>query len=295
MRITFKTSIDRALIDFSRVQERLAELQRQIATGKKVAKPSDDPAAMNRALAIRTDLTANGQYLRDIDSGMARLGTTEAALGSTTEILQRVRELAVLGANGTLDQSQLNEVASEVNQLLEEMISVGNTKFASQYVFGGHQTTATPFTGVGVPPTSVTYNGDGGVIERDISEGIRVQVNVAGDTALSSTFSALITLRDDLQAGNIAAISGADLGNLDTALDDVLTVRGQLGATSNRLELTRNRLDGAGLSAREQLSGLEDADFVDTLVRLNAQEAALEAALGTVARSIQSTLLNFLR
>lgn len=295
MRITYRTTIDRALADLGRGQERVADLQQRLATGKRINKPSDDPAGITRALSIRTDLKLTTQYMRNIDSGIARVNATEAGLATVTELLQRARELAILGGNETNDQDQRNNIAAEVSGLLDEAIAVSNSRFAGQYIFGGHLSTVAPFSPVGVPTTSVTYNGDSGVVERDISVGVRVQINVAGDTALGTTFTALIALRDDLLSGDTGAVRTADLQALDTALDDVLSVRGQLGSTANRLDLTRQRLDLSSLASQEQLSALEDADIVETIVDLNAQEAVYQAALATVARSIQSTLINFLR
>lgn len=295
MRITQKIMMNRAIANISLVHEQVAKFQQQLTTGKRLGKPSDDPAGVTRSLAIRTDLKLTTQFMRNIDSGIARLSATEAALDAATQLMQRARELTLLAANDTLDQTQRVQIATEVGELLEEAISIGNQKFAGQFIFAGHQSTTGAFSAVGAPPTAVTYNGDAGAVQRDISVGVRVNVNVPGDTVFAGLYTALIGLRDNLLSGNVNAVRTTDLNAIDGALDQVLTTRGLLGATENRLRLTRDRLEQQNITQLQQRAEIEDTDVVDTVVRLRAQESVLEAALATTARSIQVTLLDFLR
>lgn len=295
MRITSRTTIERALANIAQSQQRLADLQERLATGRRINRPSDDPAGTVRGLAIRTNMARDTQYVRSIDGGVSRMSATEAALDTLTTVVQRTRELAVTGTNATLDQAQRSNIAAEVGELLAEAIAIGNTNFGGQYLFAGHKTTTKPFTPVGTPPTSVTYNGDSGVIERDISNGIRVQVNVPGDQVFSPTYQALIDLRTHLQTGDLTSIQNADLTALDGALETLLAQRGKLGATANRLEITRTRLESAGIADQTLLSEIEEGDLIETIVDLNAQENTYQAALAATARSVQSTLVQFLR
>lgn len=295
MRITQKIQMDRAITNIGVAQQHVATYQQRLSTGKLLSRPSDDPAAVTRSLAIRTDLKMTNQYMRNIDSGMARLSASEAALDAATELIQRAHELTLLGSNDTLAQTERDQIAMEISQLLEEAISIGNQKFGDQYIFAGHLSTTAPFTAVGTPPTSVTYNGDAGAVQRDIGVGVRATVNVAGDVAFGGLFTALIGLRDNLLSGDVAAVRTTDLDAIDGALDQVLATRGLLGATESRLVLTRDRLDQASFAQQRLRAEIEDADVVDTVIRLRAHEAVLEAALATTAQSIQISLLNFLR
>ena len=295
LRITAKMMLDHNLSNLNTSQARLAELQDRLVTGKRLGRPSDAPHDLPRALSLRADLARSGQFVRNIEDGITRLTMADTALGSVTDVLQRAKELAIQGSSPTLSQTERDNIATEVDELLNEAVAVGNTTLAGQYIFGGHQTLAPPFTPVGTPPSSVTYGGDSGVIERTVSVGARVQVNVAGDQALSSTFSALISMRDNLSNGDTTALRTSDLTALDGALDNVLQVRGALGSRTNRLELSLNRLQATIVDTQEQRSKIEDADLVETIVEQNAQQMMLEAALATMARSLDTTLLNFLR
>ena len=294
MRITSRIMMDRALSNFTSVQAKLAEFQEQLSTGKRIRRPSDDPAGMTRALAIRRNQRMSTQYRRDIDAGLSRLTATEAGLGSVTDLLQRARELAVAASNDTVGQTERAQRAAEVQGLLDEAVTIGNLNFAGQYLFAGHQTTAAPFTPVGSPATAVTYTGDTGVIERDVSVGVRVTVNIPGDQAFGGVFTTLIALRDAMQSGDTTTLRTSSLADLDAELDKGLQIRGQLASATRRLEGTRDRLEQADIAEKQQLTEIEDADIVETIVNLNAQQMVYEAALASAARGMSMTLLNFL-
>ncbi len=295
MRVTLRMSVVRALANITQAHEQLAELGNRLATGRRLTRPSDDPAGITHSLSLRAGMKLGLQHLRNVNSGVARLSATEAALDALTQVMQRARELTVAGANDTLGASQRVTIASEITQLLDEAIAIGNTSFGGQRIFGGHQTTSAPFTPVGNPPTAVTYTGDSGVIEREVGIGVRVTVNVPGDTVLSPVHTALIDLRDHLLSNDTTAIRNTDLVALDGALENLVEIRGNLGAAANRLEITRTRLEDAGLANQQLLSDVEDADLVATIVDLNVQENVFQAALAASARSVRVTLLDFLR
>ena len=233
--------------------------------------------------------------MRNADSGTARLTATEVTLATLTDVLHRAGELALAGANSTTGPDQLAALAAEIDQLLEESIALGNAKFGSQYIFAGHQSTTAPFTPAGSPTTAVTYGGDAGVVEREVGPGVRVPINVAGDVAISPIHTALIGLRDSMLAGNTTAVGTTDLAAVDAALSNLLQIRGRLGATTNRLEITRSRVEEVGLAEKQELSALEDADILEAIVSLQAQENVFAAALAATARTTQVSLLDFIR
>ena len=166
MRISSRMIVERNLRNLNSARQRLEDLQDQMVTGKRLRKLSDAPNDLPHALSLRSGLAQNTQLKRNIEGGITRLNSTDAALASATDVLQRAKELAVQGANGTLSANQRLNIANEISELLDETIAVGNTSIAGQFIFAGHQTLAAPFTPVGAPPTAVTYNGDTGAVWR---------------------------------------------------------------------------------------------------------------------------------
>src|SRR5579875_3533483 len=148
MRVTNSMIGDATVAALQQNLESLSQLEKQLTTGKRINQPSDDPPAVEVALSYQTSIAAGQQYLRNISSA--------------TSWLQRARELAVQGANDTLATSDQADMASEVDQLLQQMVQLGNSGLQGQRLFAGLKTDADPFTLNAGPPTTVVYSGDNG-------------------------------------------------------------------------------------------------------------------------------------
>ncbi len=294
MRISTRMLSDTLINNLQANLQRLEQTQNELSSGKRLRKPSDDPAAVGRALIYRTDLATGTQYLSTIQSSLDWLNANETALASMTENLQRVRELAVQGGNDTLDQNGMADIAAEVDQLLQHMVSLGNADLRGQRLFAGLKTDANPFTLNAGPPTTVTYNGDAGQMVREIDRGVTVTINIPGSTFLPAAFTALTNLRDHLRAADSAAVR-ADISSVDAALGGVLAARGNVGALTNRVQAAQDRQEGLNAEIQKLLSNVEDTDFTDAITRAAAQENVYKAALGVGAKAIQSSLLDYLR
>lgn len=295
MRVTNQATVDRMLSNIALSQRRLATAQEHMGTGLRINRPSDDPQGASRVMAGRTALELNGQYDRNIAVGLSDLSATEAALVRLTELLQRASELAVQGSNGTLTADGRSAIALEVGELLGEAITVGNTSHAGRYLFAGQQTSTTPFVPDSASyPTSVSYAGDSGLIEREISQGARVAVNVPGDDVLPDVFTALIQLRDDLVADDADAV-GTDLGTLESTLNSVLQLRAEVGSKMRRVELSQARLEDERARLQTMIGDMEQTDLAEAIVLLQMQETAYQAALGAAGRTLGLSLLDFLR
>ncbi len=141
-------------------QAQVAHTQLEVATGKRILSPSDDPAGASRALDLTHASAANAQYQRNIDSVDSRLGNEDQTLSSVTNVLQRVRTLALEGANGTLSDGDRSNLATEIRQRLAQLVQLANTKDANgEYIFAGNATRTQPFVQNG---SGVAYVGDQG-------------------------------------------------------------------------------------------------------------------------------------
>ncbi|MDI6716289.1 MAG: flagellar hook-associated protein FlgL [Actinomycetota bacterium] len=294
MRITNSMLSNTILKNISASYERLEKYEAQLSSGKLFRRPSDNPITVKQAMDIRASLKDIDQYLGNIEDGISWLDTADTALRNASDLLHRAKELAVRGANATNSQDELQAIALEVDQLLENMISIGNTTFADRYVFAGHKTTMVPFTNAG---STVNYNGDSGSISYEIEKGITAQVNLPGDNVFKGTtdvFQVLIDLRDHLRAGNYSAVS-QDTSRVDDALDAITNALTVIGARTNHLELTRDRQEQAKINLSEILSNIEDADLAEVIVKLKMEENVYQSALLTGSMAMQKSLIDFLK
>ncbi len=125
------------------------EVQRQLASGRKLQIASDDPPLAAAAMRYRRDIALETQMRRNIEGGRSFMSASEAALGSATESIQRVRELTIQASSDTLTGAERVLIAKEVDQLLRELVQIGNSKFGDVHLFSGHLTATPAYSGTG--------------------------------------------------------------------------------------------------------------------------------------------------
>ncbi|SMB93890.1 flagellar hook-associated protein 3 FlgL [Thermanaeromonas toyohensis ToBE] len=304
MRVTNQMLINNLLTNINHNLEILSRTQKQLSSGKTVSRPSDDPIIVARVLAFKTALAEDEQYSKNMDDARGWLDASEGALNMATSTLQRAKELAVYGANGTLPQASREALAAEVDQLIDELIQTANTSYGGRYLFGGSYTTLPPFSRAG---GIVVYNGDDKALEWEVAPQVTMAVNENGNKTFmqavdsdgdgvpdKSIFQVLQDLYQALLDGNYPGLSKT-LGELDQAIDHILNIRATLGAKSNRVRMAQERLFSAKASLTETMSKLEDIDLAETVMNYKNQENVYQAALATAAMILQPTLINYLR
>jgi flagellar hook-associated protein 3 FlgL len=301
MRVTQGMLAANMLRNLSVSYARLGKYQDQLATGKKINRPSDDPVVAMKGMIYRTNLTEVEQYKRNFSEAYSWIENSDAALDQATQALQRIRELVVQASNDTYEASQRAAISEEIKQLTEHLASIANTKVGDKYIFNGTDTLKQPVDLSQTPPV-VSKNTD--EIKIELSKGIYIPVNVNptkvfdyDNTAKGNgLFSDLEFLNSDL---NDATKSGKDISQylsyIDQHINNLLSTRAELGARLNRVELMEERIDQQEVIAHQILSDNEDADIERVITDLKTQESVHRAALGVGARIIQPTLLDFLR
>jgi len=294
MRITNNMMVGTFLRNLNNNSRAMDKLQERLSTGKQLNRPSDDPVGLVGALRLRTGLAEAEKYLDNANDGISWLETTDTALGQLGDILQRVRELTISGASDALPQQARNAIAQEINQISEQILQIANTTQGNKYIFAGYRTDQPAFGAGGI------YNGttNPSPIEYEIGVNVKISVNVEGDrvfTAIPDIFTLLTNISADLTAANTANLSGPRIGEIDAAMDRILSIRSEVGAKANRLELTKTRLEDADLNLTNLLSKIEDANMGETITQLKMQENVYRSSLGAGARIIQPTLMDFLR
>jgi flagellar hook-associated protein 3 FlgL len=292
----------------------LSQVQEQIGTGKRINSLGDDPSDATRVLGMRRDLARIEQFERGIDSARARLEPGESQLASLTDLLSRLRELA-LQATDPDTQGKRDQIRAEVEERFEELFQIANTRHGDGYLFSGYRTDLPAFTrgsefaeGVvdAVNPTA-TYNGDANVQLIRIGEASQIEASVPGSAIFQGDFDGdgatdanrvnlFDTVRElrnrllDPTTGDPVAMTA----ELDVAIQQVLEVRGRSGAMLNRLDTTENQLESLKLALETERSGLEDLDLIEASTRLAGWETAYQASLAVTSRVIQPSLLDFL-
>jgi flagellar hook-associated protein 3 FlgL len=275
----------------------LDEKSRQLSMGRYFDRPSGDPVGTYKVMGIEgTGLSRNEQYRRNIGEGITWLTITEDALAEAIDVVNRLRELSIYAANGTLSTEDRQAIAPEVEQLYHHLILAGNAEVGDLYVFGGHQTQAPPFR---LEDGEVEYKGDNGKRKIEITAAGSLAINISGEEAFGEGENGLFqTVKEMLGAlgeNDLEKLGGGILQKLDASLDRLLQARSEVGAITGRLLSTDDRLYGEHIHLRELRSKIEDIDVAGLITEFMMQENAYQAALATGARMIYPSLIDFLR
>lgn len=303
MRVTNNMLINNMVGYLNNNLNRLNKYQNQYSTGKKISVPSDDPVVAARALKLRTDLAEVEQYKRNADDAMSWLEITEDTVASIGEVLGRARVLAGDASNGTKTPSDMEKIKVEIEQLREQIIQLSNTTYAGRHLFSGFSTNSPLINKDGKFAIDVSNSNEKILFEIGIGDNMNVNVPGGdlfnnGADAAAGKVPALIKLFDDyiaaLGSGNHEDVNNI-LGEIDTAHDNLLRVRADIGARTNRLELTKDRLEHDTINFTKLMSLNEDVDMAEVIINLKNEENVYRASLGAGARIIMPTLMDFLR
>jgi len=392
----------------------MQEMQSRIAGQSRILNLRDDPIAAAHSTRYQSYQVRLERFSDNIETVMDRNSVVEGYVYQTNEILQRARELAVQGANGTYAPEDLQMMAAEIDQMLEQVVELANARGADgMTIFAGDRSEQTPFRAVyGIRAdgersmiTEVQYRGTINPQQAEVAENSFIQTNFPGnqvfwaenqrvqsmtdgrdyqvdrngsffvdgvevpvsegDTLYSviakinesgaavrasvdpvhsglvlesttphqiwlqdgenstvlqdlgllvsgeapppqnldstvqvtggSLFDTLITLRDQMNAGDQEAMGSRGILGIDRALDTISATLGRLGAVNSRLEGSLRRTEMEIPEIAGQNSRLVDVDMAEAIMELRLLETTHRAALGAAARTLQPTLLDFLR
>jgi flagellar hook-associated protein 3 FlgL len=285
VRITNRMLNDNALRTLQTNYAGLAKVQEQVSTGRRLNRPSDDPARVRTAIKVRENLAALDQHLRNIDNAERTTSAAEQALASASDMMARVKELGIQAANDTFSVADRTAIALEVQQIGDALVGLANTRSGEDYVFSGQRTRTPAYAALGAP-----YAGDANPLYARIAPGATVGISVTADAAFGPALAAVAALAADLAAGGRPTIP--TLGAVDVGLDALLVGRGRIGSVENRLTVTRDFIDAGQLSATKLLSEIEDADMPEVISKALERQNVYEAALSVNAKILRRSLVD---
>lgn len=292
MRVTQGMLAQNSLRHLNNSFGKMGKLQDQLATGKKITRPSDDPVVAMKGMYYRTNLTEIQQYKRNLSEVYAWMDNSEAAIEHIGTVMHRARELMVQGMNDTYSQEDRDAMAAEIAQIKEDFAQVANTQVAGRYIFNG-MTIDKPRVIDASDPSTVSTENDPFMVE--VSKGIKLQANVNVNNVFNQE---IFQMWNDIE-GALKSSDSEKLGQLlndfDKQTEVIQAERSELGARYNRLQMVEDRIGYQEVVATRTLSDNEDADIERVITELLTQESVHRASLSTSARIIQPTLMDFLR
>lgn len=305
MRVTPTILMNQALLAMRTTLSLIAKNQGRLATGRQVESPEDDPSAHAAATRLQAQIDATKQFSRQAERARATLAANDAMLSRFQEVLGRVQEISISGADAAKSATDRGAMATEVDQILEEVVTITNTQDENRYLLGGRETLTAPLTvtrNAAGQITAAAWNPRGvdATVDVAIDKGVSVQTNVGGTSVLGAdadpTFlpALLVSLRDSLTANDPNAVRSL-IDSLQTATARLAVPVANVGSRLKQAEQTLMDLDGKDLAGRSALAAVLDADMARVATELNQQEVVYQASLRAAAQAIQPTLLDFLK
>lgn len=312
MRVSTQTFYETSRSSMSSLQDKLMRVQQQLSEGSSVLKPSDDPLASTRALAVSQSLALNAQYAASRTQAVQTLSLEENALQSVTQVLQQAKGLLIQAGNGTLTDADRFTIAATLESSRDQLQGLGNADDGNgQFLFAGFKSGSPPF--VRQAGGSVAYVGDQGqrmmqvdvsrqIATADTGQGIFMSVGSGG--AVTDVFAAMQDIITALRtpvdaagtAGQAALTSALGAGNvlLTQAHDNVLTVRASVGSRLQELDALGSTGDARTLQDKLQLSSLLDLDYGAAISEFHQRQTALQASQQTYVQLQKISLFNYL-
>ncbi len=269
---------------------------REISSGRSVNEPSDNPTAAALLVENNDQATFNNGYLQSLNSVQGQFSTADSTLSSVVTALQRAISLGVEGANGTLSDSDRAAVATELQGIQSQLVSLANTSYQGRYVFAGTNTNTPPFVVDNTVASGVRYAGNNGVNQVSIGSGYKLAVNLPGSQLFSAAgndvFLAINILIQALQTNT----------SIDTAVSGVGAAYSYLSAQrvfyGNALNQTQSQttyLNTAKLQISQQENTLGGVDLAAAATNLAKSQTDTQATLAAISKFSQNNLFDYLK
>lgn len=271
---------------------RLYDAQQQVSTGRRLNKPSDDPAGLAKSLSLRTLRASIEGYDQNLQTAKGILGYTDESLSSMHDIANSAYQAALKGANSSTDQPARNALADQITQLQTRLVTVANSRGPSgQYLFAGQKDDTQPYT---VGPSGIFYNGDNRQVVVPTDPTSTIVVSSPGEPMVSNFYTQLETLKNDLLGGNPGALSNVDVASMQAAQTQFSSLRGQVGSKLQTVAdaTTQNARRKDDLTGN--ISDIEEVDMSQAILGYQQAQNAYQAALTVAGQGFKMSLMDFI-
>jgi flagellar hook-associated protein 3 FlgL len=284
----------------SNSQSKWLQYGEQMSTGLRVNRPSDDPIAASQAVVLSQAQSQTSQYASARTFATQRISQEENTLSSVTTAIQSAQEKIVYAGNGTLSDDDRASLATDLQGIRDQLMNLANSQDGNgRYMFAGYKTDSAPFDAI-----SGSYTGGTTNVEQQVDSSRTMVIGHTGDkifdsitsnavqepdgsapetnlfTMLDTAIAALktpVSGDDAAQATAAAAIDKTNRG-LRNSLNNVLSVRAEVGTQLNELDKLDALGDDRQLSQTQQMSDLVNVDWNSTISNYTMQQAALQAS-----------------
>lgn len=319
MRITDRITSTNMIQSINRSQGKLEKYNNQLSSMKEISKPSDDPLRASQIMNLNNSLIQNEEFSVTIADTTDWTNMQDSALENATNSLRRITTLIQSASTGTMSDSDRQAVKAEMETEISTLVDSLNTNFGGKYVFSGMNTTTKPFeisrdangqmTGIQYQGTVDETDANGNVVpvkadlSRTIATGVDVSLktdgrqlmNEQGTPAEKDDLGTFLTdVLKDLDANDTEALSGKLLARSNSETENVVNMRTEIGAISNRLKSAQERNTSENINLKSIRSNKQDVDLAEKYMEFTMEQQAFQAALSMGTKILQTNILDYL-
>lgn len=320
MRVTTFNAYENAIFNLQSRQRSMAQAQEQLTSGKRVAKPSDDPVGAARAERSLAAMTRADAHQRALEASRTATQLAESAFGDAGELVQQIRETLVAAGNASYSDGERDMLVQKMRGLREQLLSVANRADGTgAYIFGGQGSDKPPFDDT---LGGVTFQGSAGSTMVASNESLSTQIDGElvwlrasnpnydaaavpdpADPGLTEQALSVFDVVDRaITALDVAGLAGNGLKNavqvnlrdLDSVNNHLLGMRARSGEALNRMETVELRIADNKLAAQTERSNAEDLDMVQAISDFQNQNTGYDAALKAYSLVQRMSLFNYI-
>jgi len=306
MKISTTLYFDRATQQLGGVQGELAKTQEQLSTGKQIVKPSDSPDKASLVTRLDSELARQLGYQSTLKTVNTRLQAEETTLTNTSDVLTRIKELAIQASSDSLASTDRQSIALEINSLKDQALSLANTQDTNgNYLFSGSRVGSPAFAKDA--KGNLVYQGDESRMKVAVGDNRRMNLNMPGSDAFVKV------IRDDGKGNKIGigffqalddlanAVKSSDHNNMQRGIAEVDTLQqgasdaaAQIGSDMKVVDMQNSVLEEVTLRLKTTKSDTEDLDYTSAITKMNKDQLALEAAQSSFAKISQLSLFKYM-
>ena len=275
-------------------------LTSELSSGLRVASLQDGPVAVAQSTLLGSSIAKDDTFVQTASNVSSRMQVADSTLGEVVTQITSALSTAVGGNNGTLNASDLASVAQALSGIRDQVLSLANTSYQGQYLFGGSQGSTPPYTlNTTTNPATAVYNGDSNVQYVETPSGQKIQTNLPGSAifgaAGSGVLGALNQLISDFSGGATTAALTADTSALTTALGQLSSQRSTLDSALSRLLSTSTYTQTEESQLKVAQSNLVSADPAAVATQLSQAEVQHQALLSVINALGSSNLFSLMK
>jgi flagellar hook-associated protein 3 FlgL len=262
------------------VQQQLNQADLQLASGRSINSPSDNPAGTEALVLNHAAQALNDTYQTNVGDLQTRLQTADSALASVVTNVNQAISLGVEAGNSDLSDAQRQAIAQQLQGIQQELVGIANTSYNGTYLFAGSLVETQPFALDSAAPDGVTYSGNSSVISVEVANGQSVNVNVPGNQLFQNSsgdlFGSINQLITAIQTNTGIAAANTSLGQAAAQFD---SERVAYGSTLNQLQTTSTYLSSESVQLSTQETNIAGADLAKVTTNFSQAEVAYQTLL----------------